>query len=95
LTRRPTEYAVNPPAANSRSDPDVGGLKTDDGARQYGGLREIELMRSTVNGINLNCSRDVEPRLFESQAHTAYAGEKVDCERSGHLRFLGTNKEQK
>jgi hypothetical protein len=44
-----------------------------------GAAREVELVRSAVNRVVLNCRQYLETRLLETEAHPACPGEKVDA----------------
>jgi hypothetical protein len=52
------------------------------GSRKNGGIREIEVMGCSVDGINLYGGRYVEPGLFEAERHAAGARKEVDADGS-------------
>jgi hypothetical protein len=51
----------------------------------YGRIREIEFMNSTVNRINFDGSSDIETCLLEPKRESACPSEEIDPDRSHEL----------
>ena len=49
-------------------------FQSDDGARQNGGIGEVEFVGGTMNGVDFDGGGNIEARLFESEAHASGSG---------------------
>ena len=51
-------------------------------------IRKIKFMNTRMNGIDFDCCNHVEPRLLESEAHSARTRKQIDCNWTRHFNSL-------
>jgi hypothetical protein len=78
------EHAVNRPGSKPSSQTYFPTGKSFNRAGNDGGLGKVEFVYCTVHRVNFHGCSDIEACLFEAQAHTARACEKVYSDRSAH-----------
>jgi hypothetical protein len=75
LAGRPAEYAIDDTIADTGRKTNFGARQTNNGTRNNSGVREIEFMNGTMDGVDLDRCHYVEARLLKSEAHAAGPGE--------------------
>jgi hypothetical protein len=81
LTRRAAEHYMDGPGSNAGRKPNFLPGQANHRPRQDCAMREVKLVDRAVDGVDLDRCRNIEPRLFEAQAHTSRSGKKVDSDR--------------
>jgi hypothetical protein len=74
----PAKDDIHMSRPDASSEPNLSTVQSHDGLRQDLAIREIELVRCAMNGIDLNSRDDVEARLLETQTHSSGTCKEVD-----------------
>jgi hypothetical protein len=87
LARRPAKHTVYSSVAETCGEANIRSFQSDHGSAKNRSFRRIELVNGTMNGVDFDSRRDIEPGLFEAEAHPTRSGEKVYSNWTWHCKF--------
>jgi hypothetical protein len=80
LARGASEHYVYSATIKAGCFSDFFSGKTYYGAREDGSMRKVEMMYGSVDRIDLDSRRYIEPGLLESERHSARACKQIDAD---------------